>query len=171
MHAKTGTYKGKSPTFGEGVYVDPTAKVAGDVGMAENSAVWYGSLLKGEDRSTRIGSGSVVLEQCFIEDSSIGRKVILSHRALLHRCIIEDEVLVGMGAVVMDDVIVGRGSIVGAGCLVTAGSKIPPESILIGNPARILRKATDKDRRIYQRAIEEALEKTKVYAMTIKSKS
>ena len=160
------TYRDKVPKVAEGAYVDPTARIVGDVEIASGSAVWYGSLVKGEGKPTRIGTESAVLEQCFVEDSLLQRRVIVSHRALLHRCIVGEEVLISIGAVILDGANIGRNSIVGAGCLVTAGSVIAPNSVVIGSPARVLRGTTEKDREIFQKAHLEVMEKTKIYSGT-----
>jgi len=160
------TYNGKTPKVAEGTYIDPTARLVGDVEIADGSAVWYGSLVKGEGKPTRIGSECAILEQCFVEDSLLQRRVIVSHRALLHRCIVGEEVLISIGAVILDGASIGRRSIVGAGCLVTAGSVIAPDSVVIGSPARVLREVTEKDKEVFQKALQEVMEKIKIYAGT-----
>lgn len=160
-------YNGKKPIIGKGVFVDPTARILGDVELCDSAAVWFGCLVKGEARSTKIGRSSVVMEQCFVEDTNLAEEVLVSHRALLHRCVIESRVLIGIGAVVLDDAHIGEGSIIGAGSLVTAGTKIPKGCVAFGSPARVYREVTEKDRELFNKALAEVAQKTFRYRLIL----
>ncbi len=156
-------FDGKRPRLGRGVYVDPTARVLGEVELRDNVAVWFSSLVKGESRPTVIGEGSVITEQCFVEDSSIGKQVLVSHRAILHRCVIGDRVLIGIGAVILDEAQIGAGSIIGAGSLITANTRIPERTVAFGVPAGVFREVGEKDDELFNRALEEVKWKTSRY--------
>lgn len=160
-------FNGKKPRLGEGVYVDPTARILGDVELGDNSAVWFGCLVKGEGNATRIGSRSVVMEQCFVEDTFVDKEVLVSHRSLLHRCVVESRVLIGIGAVILDGAQIGEGSIIGAGSLVTAGTKIPKGCVAFGSPARVFREVSDKDVELFKKALDEVAWKTSRYRMIL----
>ncbi|MEM2212436.1 MAG: gamma carbonic anhydrase family protein [Candidatus Nezhaarchaeales archaeon] len=159
--------KGKAPSFGVGVFVDPTARIIGDVEVGDYAAVWYGSIVKGEDGLTRIGARSVIMEQCLVENSQLGEKVLVSHRAVLHRCVVERGVLIGIGAIVLDGARIGEESIVGAGSLIMGGFRAPRGSLIVGSPARVLREVTDKDRAFLEKAFNEASLKSRLYAEVI----
>lgn len=159
--------KGRAPSFGVGVFVDPTARIIGDVEVGDYAAVWYGSVVKGEGGPTRIGAGSVIMEQCLVENSQLGEKVLVGHRAVLHRCVVERGALIGIGAIVLDGARIGEGSIVGAGSLIVGGFQAPRGSIIVGSPARVLRGITDKDRAFLEKAFNKASLKSRLYAEVI----
>jgi len=107
--------------------------------------------MRGDVNWIRVGERSNIQDNSVVHvthgmaPTQIGSEVTVGHRAIIHGCTIEDHVLIGMGAIVMDHAIVGRDSIVGAGALVTAGTKIPPRSMVLGVPARVVRTLTDAE--------------------------
>ena len=130
--------------------IDPTAYVAaqavviGDVRLAARSSVWPTAVLRGDINYIEIGAGSNIQDGCIVhlaDDSPtiVGKLVTVGHRAVLHACTVEDECLIGMGATVLDEAIIGRGSIIGAHALVTKGTRIPPGSLVMGTPAKVIR--------------------------------
>ncbi|MGY8642127.1 MAG: gamma carbonic anhydrase family protein [Verrucomicrobiales bacterium] len=126
------------------VFIAPGAVVVGDVTLEENVSVWYQAVLRGDIQSIKVGPGSNIQDGAVIHLASdlgttVGSFVTCGHRAMLHACSIDDEVLVGMGAIVMDDAEVGARSIIGAGSLITRGQKIPPGSLVMGSPAKVVR--------------------------------
>ncbi|MCL4103528.1 UNVERIFIED_CONTAM: hypothetical protein GTU68_059607 [Idotea baltica] len=126
------------------VFVAPGAVVVGDVTLEENVSVWYQAVLRGDIQSIKIGPGSNIQDGSVIHlagdlGTTIGSFVTCGHRAMLHACSIDDEVLVGMGAIVMDGVEIGARSIIGAGSLVTRGQRIPAGSLVMGSPAKVVR--------------------------------
>jgi carbonic anhydrase/acetyltransferase-like protein (isoleucine patch superfamily) len=130
--------------------IDPTAYVAaqavvmGDVRLAAHSSVWPTAVLRGDINYIEIGEGSNIQDGTIVhlaEDLPVivGKLVTVGHRAILHACTVEDECLIGMGAIVLDEAVVGKGSIVGANALVTKGMRIPPGSLVMGTPAKVVR--------------------------------
>ncbi len=164
-------FNGKKPRLGKDVYIDPTARILGDVELGDNSAVWFGCLVKGEGSASKIGSSSVVMEQCFVEDSHLAEEVLVSHRSLLHRCVVESRVLIGIGAVILDGAKIGEESIIGAGSLVTAGTRIPKGSVAFGSPARVFREVSDKDKELFNKALNEVSWKNSRYRLILSSSS
>lgn len=144
----------KTPILGRGVYVAPSANLIGDVKIGEESSVWFQCVLRADINTIEIGQRTNLQDGTVIHVADrfgvkVGDWVTVGHRAILHACTVEDEVLVGMGAIVLDGAVIGRGSIVGAGALVTAGTEIPPGSMVVGAPARILRSlSSDEQARI-----------------------
>ncbi len=139
------------PRFDESNFIAPTAVVIGDVTLGPGASVWFHTTIRGDVNWIRIGEASNVQDNSVIHvthgtaPTDIGARVTIGHRAIIHGCTIEDHVLIGMGAVVMDHAVVGRDSIVGAGALVTTGMKIPPRSMVLGVPARVVRSLTDEE--------------------------
>ncbi|RMG17137.1 MAG: gamma carbonic anhydrase family protein [Planctomycetota bacterium] len=128
------------------------ATVIGDVRIEAEASIWPGAVLRGDDEAIRIGpltsiqDGTVVHTTVGRSPTRVGAKVTVGHGAILHSCIIEDECLIGMGATVLDDAVVGSGSLVGACALVTPGTKIPPGSLVLGVPAKVVRPVSEKER-------------------------
>jgi len=113
------------------------------VTVGEQSSIWFGSVLRGDINGVVIGHHTNIqdLSICHVADDfgcSVGNYVTVGHRAVLHACTIGDEVLVGMGAIVMDGVVVGDQSIIGAGALLTHGLQVPPGSLVYGTPAKVI---------------------------------
>src|SRR3989440_2421773 len=134
----------KGPTIHSSAWVVPGATVIGDVTLEEESSVWYGAVLRGDINRIIIGPRSNVQDNAVVHvdtgyPTSVGELVTLGHTAVVHACKIDNEVLIGMGAIILDDVEVGARSIIGANALVTMGSQIPPVSLGLGSPAKIRR--------------------------------
>jgi carbonic anhydrase/acetyltransferase-like protein (isoleucine patch superfamily) len=134
----------KGPTIHSSAWVVPGATVIGDVILEEESSVWYGAVLRGDINRIVIGPRSNIQDNAVVHvdtnyPTSMGELVTVGHTAVVHACTIDNEVLVGMGSVILDDVEVGARSIIGANALVTIGTKIPPGSLVLGSPAKIRR--------------------------------
>jgi carbonic anhydrase/acetyltransferase-like protein (isoleucine patch superfamily) len=125
-------------------FVAPGAVLLGDISIGGDSSIWYGCVLRADIQAIRVGRGSNIQDGTIVHLASdlgttVGDWVTCGHRALLHACTIGDEVLVGMGAIVMDGVKVGSRSIIGAGALLTKGTEVPPGSLVMGSPAKVVR--------------------------------
>ena len=121
--------------------------IRGYVTLAEQSSVWYGAVLRGDINRIIIGPRSNIQDNAVVHldtgyPTTMGELVTVGHSAIVHACKIDNEVLVGMGAIILDDVEVGARSIIGANALVTLGMKIPPGSLVLGSPAKIRRQLT-----------------------------
>lgn len=138
------THLHKVPVIAESAWVAQGAVVLGDVEIGASSSIWYQCVLRADIESIRIGEGTNIQDGTVIHLASdlgvkVGDHVTVGHKAMLHACTIENECLIGMGAIVMDGAIVGERSIVAAGALVTKGTEIPPGSLVMGSPAKIVR--------------------------------
>lgn len=132
------------PVIAATAYVAPSADVVGDVTIGEHASVWYGCVLRGDIAPITIGTRTNVQDLTMIHvdrrtPTVIGDSVGIGHRAIIHGCTIEDESLIGMGAIVLSDAVVGRGSVIAAGALVTEGTVVPPGSLVVGMPGRVVR--------------------------------
>jgi len=152
-------YGNKFPTIGRGVFVDPSAQIIGNVEIGANSSVWFNSVVRGDVYYIRIGESSNIQDLCCLHvtrdrnPTILGDFVTVGHGAILHGCTIESHCLIGMGSIVMDRVTVGQGSIVGAGSLVTQNLQVPPHSLVLGAPAKVVRElALDEIQRIDRHA-------------------
>jgi carbonic anhydrase/acetyltransferase-like protein (isoleucine patch superfamily) len=135
---------GKAPQLGKGAWVADSAEVIGTVTMGDNASVWFGCVVRGDTEHIRIGTNSniqdlSVLHADFGEPLVIGDNVTVGHMVMLHGCTIEDGCLIGIQAVVLNRARIGRNSVVGAGSVVTEGKEFPPNSLIIGSPARVVK--------------------------------
>jgi len=137
------------PELGAGCWIGPGAHVVGRVVLGANVNVWFGTVIRGDVNDIRIGADTNVQDNATLHVDAdfpltIGERVTIGHGAVVHGCTLEDEVLVGMGAVILNGARVGRGSLVAAGALVREGDEIPPFSLVAGVPATV-RKSLDTD--------------------------
>ena len=137
--------KGISPVLGEDNWVAPNATIVGDVQTGKQCTIWFNAVVRGDVNSIRIGNYSNIQDGAVVHCTyqktvtSIGDYVSIAHNAIVHGCTIEDNVLIGMGAIVMDNAYIETGSIVAAGAVVTQGTRVPAGSIYAGNPAKKIR--------------------------------
>ncbi|TAE78264.1 MAG: gamma carbonic anhydrase family protein [Verrucomicrobia bacterium] len=137
-------YEDFTPDIPASAFVASSADIIGRVSLGEESSVWHHATLRGDINRISIGAHSNVQDNAVIHLSDdhgchVGEWVTIGHSAILHACTVKDEVLVGMGAIVLDGAIIGERSIIGAGALVTGGSIIPPGSLVLGSPAKVVR--------------------------------
>ena len=145
--ARIARFLDSPPTIHPRAFVAPGAIVIGDVTLAEEASVWPAAVLRGDINRIVIGPRSNVQDGAVVHladefGTLVGELVTVGHKAVLHACTIGDEVLVGMGAIVLDGAEVGARSIIGAGALVTGGKKIPAGSLVLGSPAKVVRTLT-----------------------------
>ncbi|MEO7524254.1 MAG: gamma carbonic anhydrase family protein [Ferruginibacter sp.] len=134
--------KGISPTLGNNCFIAPNATIAGDVVMGEDCSVWFNAVIRGDVNKIRIGNkvniqdGAVI--HCTFEKTQthIGNNVSIGHNAIVHGCVIENDVLIGMGSIVMDNCHIGSNCIIAAGAVVLENTIVEPGSIYAGIPAK-----------------------------------
>ena len=138
-------FLGHHPHLDGDNFIAPTAAVIGDVTLGFGTSIWYGASLRGDVHYIEIGVGSNVQDNATVHVSRgthpcvIGDGVTLGHNAVVHGCTIENECLIGMAAVILDGAVIGAGSLVGAGALVTGNAVVPPRSLVLGSPAKVVR--------------------------------
>jgi len=134
--------RGIKPLFGDNCYITPNATIAGDVIMGSDCSVWFNAVIRGDVNSIRIGNKVNVQDGAIIHctymkaATIIGNNVSIGHNAIVHGCVIEDNVLVGMGAIVMDNAKIGSNSIIAAGAVVLENTIVEAGSIYAGVPAK-----------------------------------
>lgn len=130
-----------APQVPESAFVAPTAVVVGDVVLGEHSSIWYGSVLRGDVGSIRVGPRTNIQDLCVLHTTKgrtgviLGAEVTVGHRAILHGATVEDRCLIGMGAILLDGCVIGEESLVAAGSVVREGMVVPPRSFVAGVPA------------------------------------
>ena len=146
------TYLRRQPKLGKGVYITKSAVVFGDVTLGSGSSIWCGAVLRGDINRIVVGRNTNIQDNSVLHVADdfpciVGNDVTVGHSAIIHACKIGNEVLVGMGAVILDGAVIGKQSLIGAKALVTQRMKIPPGSVVLGAPAKVVRKLTPKERR------------------------
>ncbi len=150
--------RGKDPTFGKNYYLAENATVIGDVTMGDDCTVWFTAVVRGDVNNITIGNkvniqdGAII--HCTYEKAAtvIGNNVSIGHRAMVHGCTVKDNVLIGMGAIVMDNAIIGENSIIAAGAVILENTIVEPNSIYAGVPAKKVKElASDKASQLISR--------------------
>ncbi|MDI9894576.1 gamma carbonic anhydrase family protein [Rhodococcus sp. IEGM 1381] len=138
-------------TIDSDAWVAPSAIVVGDVTIGPRVGVWYGTVIRGDGDPIVISTDSNIQDCCVVHSDpgypvTVGQRVSIGHRAVLHGCTVEDDVLIGMGAVVLNGAVIGRGSMVAAGAVVLEGTIVPANSMVAGIPGKIRRDTSDIER-------------------------
>ena len=145
------TFLRARPKLGAGVYLASTAVVVGDVTLGDHSSVWYNAVLRGDINRIVVGHHTNIQDNAVVHLADelpciLGNYVTVGHSAIMHACTVGNEVLVGMGAVVLDGAVVGDQCLIGAKALVTGGTRIPAGSLVLGAPAKIVRSLSAEER-------------------------
>jgi len=144
-------YRGVLPRVHATAFIDQSAQIIGDVEVGEETSVWMCAVLRGDVNAIRVGrrtniqDGSIVHVMNATHPTTIGDNVTIGHGAIVHGCTIEDQCLIGMGAILLDGAHVGHGSIVAAGTLLPEGMKVPPKSLVMGSPGKVKRLLTQAE--------------------------
>jgi len=144
------TFDGISPDIHPSAFIAGSADVIGRVKIEEEASVWYNVTIRGDINDIVIGPRSNVQDNAVVHladdyGAYLGELVTVGHSAIVHACTIKDEVLVGMGACILDGAVIGERSIIGANALVTGGTIIPPGSLVLGSPAKVVKNLDLKD--------------------------
>ena len=145
------SFQGRLPLIPASCYIDPSAQIIGDVTLGERSSVWMNAVLRGDVHSIRVGSNSNVQDCAVLHGQRnlypviVGDWVTIGHNATVHGCVLEDAVLIGIGARVLNNCRIGEGSLIAAGAVVPEGTQVPPRTLWAGVPARLRRELSDAD--------------------------
>lgn len=151
------------PRIDPTAFVHPLAVVLGDVTLGARVSIWPTAVLRGDSARIVVGDESNVQDGTVVHvdegvPATIGRRVGIGHRAIVHGATVDDDVLVGMGAILLNRVHVGTGSIIGAGAVCPEGMEIPPNSLVLGVPGRVVRQTTDAERARIRHTVESYLQ-------------
>jgi carbonic anhydrase/acetyltransferase-like protein (isoleucine patch superfamily) len=144
-------YRGSFPRIAPSAYVDQAAHVIGDVTLGERASVWPGAVVRGDVNRIEIGADTNIQDNSVLHGELdqypviLGSRVTVGHLVCLHGCVVEDDCVIGIGAVVLNGARIGRGSVVAAGALVPEGMDVPPQSMVMGMPAKVRRAVTPEE--------------------------
>jgi len=163
------SYQGISPVVPSTCYVDPSAQVIGDVTLGDHASIWMNAVVRGDVNSIRIGARSNIQDCAVLHGMRnlypviVGEMVTIGHNATVHGCVLEDAVLVGIGAVILNDARIGEGSIIAAGAVIPEHAIIPPNSLVAGVPGKIRRTLDASDREMILTYARNYLDYTRIY--------
>jgi carbonic anhydrase/acetyltransferase-like protein (isoleucine patch superfamily) len=158
----------RKPSIHPTAFIAPGAVVIGDVTLGEESSVWYQTVLRGDINRIVIGARSNVQDGAVVHLDSeyattLGEYVTVGHKAIVHACAVADEVLIGMGSIILDGAEIGARSIIGAGALVTGNKFIPPGSLVLGSPAKVVRTLSVEEQNSIRRWAERYVTLSRTY--------
>ncbi|MFP5204147.1 MAG: gamma carbonic anhydrase family protein [Acidobacteriota bacterium] len=163
------SYQGTHPRIPASCYIDSSAQILGDVVLGERSSVWMNAVLRGDVNSIRVGSCSNVQDCSVLHGQRnlypvvVGDWVTIGHNATVHGCVVEDMVVIGMGARVLNDSRIGEGSIVAAGSVVPEHTIVPPRTLWAGVPAKLRRELGEKDLALIREYAQNYLDYVEIY--------
>lgn len=145
------SYDGYEPDVAPDAFVAEGVTLIGAVTLRSQAGVWFGAVIRADGAAIEVGEGSNVQDGCVLHSDPsfpvvIGARVSIGHRAVVHGCTVEDDALVGMGAILLNGAVIGRGSLVAAGSVVLEGTVVPPGSLVAGVPGKVKREVTDAER-------------------------
>lgn len=163
-------FRGATPKIAASAYIDPSAQVIGNVTVGERSSLWPNVVARGDINSITIGEESNVQDNSVLHCDppeefklTIGDRVTIGHLAMIHGCTIEDDSLIGIGAIILNGARVGKGSVVAAGSVVPEGMRIPPGSMVMGVPAKIRREVTAEEQERFRKNAQSYVENARRY--------
>lgn len=160
---------GKQPQLGSDAWVAPSADVIGDARLGDDASVWFGAVIRADNTPIIVGAGSNIQEGAMLHSDpdaplTVGTGCTIGHHAILHGCTVGNNVLIGMGAILLNHAVIGEGSIVGAGALVTENKVFPPHSLIVGSPARAVRALDEQALVKLENSADGYRRKSKVFA-------
>ncbi|MTW84637.1 gamma carbonic anhydrase family protein [Virgibacillus dakarensis] len=161
-------YKNILPKIDKSVFIAKDATVIGDVTIGEQSSIWFGTVIRGDVAPTRIGKRVSIQDLTMVHQSPdnpaiVEDDVTVGHQVTLHGATIRKNALIGMGSIILDGAEVGENAFIGAGSLVPPGKKIPPNTLALGRPAKVVRELTEKDYAEMERVRKSYVEKGQYY--------
>lgn len=162
-------YRGVVPKIAASAYIDRSAQVIGDVAVGERSSVWPNVTARGDVNSIRIGDETSIQDNSVLHCDAglyplnIGNRVTVGHLAMLHGCTIEDDCLIGIGAIILNGAKIGTGSVIAAGSVVPEGMEVPPKSLAMGVPAKVKRPVSEEEQERFRQNAQRYVQATATY--------
>lgn len=156
------------PVIAPTAWIAETAVVRGNVTVGEHVSIWFGAVIRGDEAPVTIGANSNVQDGAVLHVSEsfpcvIGPNVTIGHRAVVHGCTVEEGALIGMGAIVLDGAHIGAGAVIAAGAVVAPGMQVPPQTLVLGVPARVFGPLNEQQKQLSATAVAHYVERKEAY--------
>ena len=157
------------PRIADSAYIDSSAQIIGDVVIGERSSVWLNTSIRGDVNYIRIGDETSIQDNTVLHVDHqvfpciVGNRVTVGHSAVLHGCVVEDDVLIGIGAIVLNGAKIGRGAVVAAGALVPEGMEVPANMLVMGTPAKVRREVSAEEQARFKKNCDNYVKITAIY--------
>jgi carbonic anhydrase/acetyltransferase-like protein (isoleucine patch superfamily) len=157
------------PRIAASAYIDPSAQIIGDVIIGERSSVWPNVSIRGDVNYVRVGDETSIQDNCVlhverdVHPCLVGNRVTVGHSVVLHGCQVEEDALIGIGAIVLNGAKIGAGAVVAAGALVPEGMEVPPETLVMGAPAKVRRSVTAEEKERFRKNCDNYVKITAIY--------
>ncbi len=160
---------GKRPKIGDHVFIAPTAVIIGNVEIHDGASIWYGTVLRGDMDAIVVGEDTNIQDNCIVHTdygnpAILGDRVTVGHNAVIHGCIVEDESLIGIGAIVLTGAVVKKHTVVAAGSLVLENQSVGPTQLVAGTPAAVKRTLSKEELQVFKKPLENYLHLSKINA-------
>lgn len=162
-------YRGVEPKVAASAYIDSSAQIIGDVVIGERSSVWPNATIRGDVNVIRIGDDTNVQDNAVLHVDAgefplhLGNRVTVGHQVMLHGCTVEDDCLIGIGAIVLNGARIGAGSVIAAAALVPEGMQVPAGSLVMGVPGKVRRPVTEEEARRFRENAQHYVEAARIY--------
>ena len=161
-------FEGVTPRINKNTYISESVDIIGKVNVEENVNIWFGTRLRGDMNNIIIGENTNIQENSVVHvdinsPCIIGKNVTIGHGTIIHGCSLSDNVLVGMGSIILNNAKIGKNTIIGAGSLVTQGKEFPEGVLILGNPAKVIRQLTEAEIESIQRSADNYVSLSKKY--------
>ena len=161
-------FEGVTPRINKNTYISESVDIIGNVEINENANIWFGSRLRADMNKIRVGENTNIQENSVVHvdinsPCIIGKNVTIGHGTIIHGCSISDNVLVGMGSIILNNAKIGKNTIIGAGSLITQGKVFPEGVLILGNPAKVVRKLTDDEIKSIRKSSDNYVNLSKKY--------
>lgn len=161
-------FEGVTPRINKNTYISESVDIIGKVNVEENVNIWFGTRLRGDMNNIIIGENTNIQENSVVHvdinsPCIIGKNVTIGHGTIIHGCSISDNVIVGMGSIILNNAKIGKNTIIGAGSLVTQGKEFPEGVLILGNPAKVIRQLTEAEIESIQRSADNYVSLSKKY--------
>ncbi|MPL95268.1 Protein YrdA [bioreactor metagenome] len=161
-------FNNKKPIIDKSCYISESVDIIGEVVIEKNVNIWFGTRIRGDMNKIYIGENSNIQENSVVHvdshcETNIGKNVTIGHGAIIHGCIISENVLVGMGSIILNGAKIGKNTIIGAGSLVPQGKEYEEGVLILGSPAKVIRKLTEDEIKGIERSANNYVELSKKY--------
>ncbi|MCL6558866.1 MAG: gamma carbonic anhydrase family protein [Firmicutes bacterium] len=166
-------FDGIWPVIDETAFIAPGVVVVGRVEIGPHASIWYNSVVRGDVDTVKVGRYTNIQDGCILHQEEniplvVGERVTVGHGVILHGCTVEDNAFIGMGATILNGARIGAGAVVGAGSLVLQGQEIPPGTLALGSPAKVVRTLSEGEIEVFRSSVDRYLKNAELHKKSLR---